>query len=130
MKKFIMLFFSMVFTFASFANTTKIEETSDGYLKCDISVGSTQTNFEETADFYDFLYTVIQKAQNTNKKVVITYNGKWKYVFKNTEAIIASDVITAHFLSGATFGSSSWYNGMKKVFDVMKNDKNILVTIR
>lgn len=120
----------MVFTFASFANTTKIEETPDGYLKCDISVGSTQTNFEETADFYDFLYTVIQKAQNTNKKVVITYNGKWKYVFKNTEAIIASDVITAHFLSGAKLKSQSWYNGMKKVFDVMKNDKNILVTIR
>lgn len=130
MKKFIMLFFSMVFTFTSFANTTKIEETSDGYLKCDISVGSTQTNFEETADFYDFLYNVIKKAQNTDKKVVITYNGKWKYVFKNTEAIIASDIITSHFLSGAKLKSQSWYNGMKKVFNVMKNDKNILVTIR
>lgn len=128
MKKIIVLLVCSFFMSSIvFANTTKVTET-DNYLLCNINVDN--NNFENTKDFYNFLYNVIQKAQNTNKKVIITYNGKWKYVFKNTEAIIASDIITSNFLSGATFNSNAWYNGMKKAFNVMKNDKNILVTIR
>lgn len=127
MKKFIMLFFLVALSVNTFANTTKFTET-DKYMICDVNVNN--KNFEQTADFYNFLYDVIQKSQNTNKKVVIRYNGKWKYVLPTSESVIAADIITGHLTSGATFKSKAWYASMKKVFNIMKNDKNILVTIK
>ena len=127
MKKFIILFFLVAISFNTFANTTKFTET-DKYMICDVNVDN--ENFEQTKDFYDFLYEVIQKSQNTNKKVVIRQNGKWKYVLPTSESKIAADVITSHLTSGATFKSKAWYASMKKVFDIMKNDGNILVTIK
>lgn len=127
MKKFIMLFFLVALSVNTFANTIKFTET-DKYMICDVNVDN--ENFEQTADFYNFLYDVIQKSQNTNKKVVIRYNGKWKYVLPTSESVIAADIITGHLTSGTIFKSKAWYTSMKKVFNIMKNDKNILVTIK
>lgn len=126
MKKFIMLFFLVALSVNTFANTTKFTET-DKYMICDVNIDN--DNFEQTADFYNFLYDVIQKSQNINKKVVIRYNKKWKYVLPTAESIIAADIITAHLTSGTAFKSKAWYISMKKVFDIMKTD-NILITIK
>lgn len=81
-------------------------------------------------DYWVSVYKFIQDAQKTTAdKVVLKYDGKWKYVIPTSEALIQLDIIISHLTSGSSVNDGSFQEGMKKAFDIAKKDK-LVVTIR
>lgn len=85
---------------------------------------------QENTAFWIDLYKIINEAQNhESDKVVIKYDGKWKYVIPSPEAMIQLDIIVSHLISGSSIHDGSFNKGMKEAFELAKKDK-LIVTIR
>lgn len=85
---------------------------------------------QENTEYWTNIFNIIQDAQKKGStKVVIKYDGKWKYVIPTSEALIQMDIIMTHLTSGSSIKDGSFEMGMKKAFEIGKNDK-MIVTIR
>lgn len=81
-------------------------------------------------DYWVTIYKFIQDAQKTSAdKMVIKYDGKWKYVIPSPEALIQLDIIISHLTSGSSVNDGSFQSGMKKALYIVKKDK-LVVTVR
>lgn len=107
--------------------------TTHTYFAKNINTGSAPVHEVESisnTDYWVSVYKFIQDAQKTTAdKVVLKYDGKWKYVIPTSEALIQLDIIISHFTSGSSVNDGSFQEGMKKAFDIAKKDK-LVVTIR
>ena len=84
----------------------------------------------ENVEYWTSILNTISKAQNTGtNKLIIKYDGKWKYVVPTSEAIIQLDIILSHLTSGTKVNDGSFTSAMKKAFEIAKKDK-IVITIR
>lgn len=84
----------------------------------------------ENVDYWVSLFNFINEADTTTEdKIVIKYDGKWKYVIPSSEAFIQLEIIMSHLTSGTNIKDGSFSASMKKVFDIAKKDK-LIVTIR
>lgn len=86
---------------------------------------------QENTEYWVTIFNTIQEAQTKKDvdKVIIKYDGKWKYVLSNVDSIIQMDVIMSHFTSGSSVKNGTFEKGMKTAFEIAKKDK-IIVTIR
>lgn len=85
---------------------------------------------QENTTFWIDLYKIINEAQNhESDKVVIKYDGKWKYVIPSPEAMIQLDIIVSHLTSGSSVHDGSFNKSMKEAFELAKKDK-LIITIR
>jgi len=84
----------------------------------------------ENVDYWVSVLKFISDAQKTSQdKVVIKYDGKWKYVIPNAESLIQLDIIISHLTSGSSIKDGSFSANMKKAFDIAKKD-GLIVTIK
>lgn len=84
----------------------------------------------ENVDYWVSMLKFISEAQNsTEDKIVIKYDGKWKYVIPTPEAYIQLDIIISHLTSGTSVKDGSFAIAMKKAFELAKKD-GLIVTIR
>lgn len=126
MKKFfITLVFSTVAIF-SLANTPT-------YFIKNINTENVPIHELESVSNTDYWVTMFKFIQDSQKstadKIVIKYDGKWKYVIPSSEALIQLDIIISHLCSGSSVKDGSFQKGMKEAFDIAKKD-NLIVTIR
>lgn len=126
MKKFfITLVFSLVATI-SFANTPN-------YFIKNINTENVPVHeLESTSntEYWLTMFNIIQEAQKSSStKTVIKYDGKWKYVIPSSEALIQLDIIISHLCSGSSIKNGTFESGMKKAFEIAKQDK-LIITIR
>ena len=126
MKKFFVTFIFCVVSVMSFANTPT-------YFVKNIDTKNVSTKVlesQENTAFWIDLYKIINEAQNhESDKVVIKYDGKWKYVIPSPEALIQLDIIVSHLTSGSSVHNGSFNKGMKEAFELAKKDK-LIITIR
>lgn len=125
MKKILLTVAISLVSILSFAGTTytvKNIETDNAPVHEVESISNT--------DYWVSMYSFIQEAQKTaSDKVVIKYDGKWKYVIPSPEALIQLDIIISHLTSGSSVKDGSFQEGMKKSFEIAKKDK-LIVTVR
>lgn len=94
------------------------------------NVSTKELESQENTAFWIDLYKIINEAQNhESNKVVIKYDGKWKYVIPSPEAMIQLDIIVSHLTSGSSIHDGSFNKGMKEAFELAKKDK-LIITIR
>ena len=73
------------------------------------------------------MFKFVQDAQKSNAtKMVIKYDGKWKYVIPSPEALIQLDIIISHLCSGSSVNNGTFEKGMKEAFEIAKKDKLII----
>lgn len=85
---------------------------------------------QENTEYWVNIFNIVQDAQKKDSnKVIIKYDGKWKYVIPSAEALIQMDIIISHLTSGSSVNDGSFELGMKKAFEIGKKDK-LIVTVR
>ena len=90
MKKFFVTFIFCVVSVLSFANTpTYFIKNIDTENMPIIDLES-----QENTEYWVSMFKFVQDAQKSNAiKMVIKYDGKWKYVIPSPEALIQLDII-------------------------------------
>lgn len=84
----------------------------------------------ENVDYWVTIFNFIHEAEkSTEDKIVIKYDGKWKYVIPSSEAFIQLEIIMSHLTSGTSVKDGSFSASMKKAFDIAKKDK-LIIAIR
>lgn len=84
---------------------------------------------QENTEYWLTIFNIIKKAQETNcDKVVIKYDGKWKYVIPSVDAIVQVDIIMSHFCSGTSIDDGSFEYNMVQSIECCKKNK-LIVTI-
>ena len=123
MKKIIVTVLLSLVSIVSFAN----EPT---YFVKNIDTKNVSTKVlesQENTAFWIDLYKIINEAQNhESDKVVIKYDGKWKYVIPSQESLIQLDIIISHLCSGSSVNNGTFEKGMKEAFEIAKKDKLII----
>ena len=126
MKKFFVTFIFCVVSVMSFANTPT-------YFVKNIDTKNVSTKVlesQENTAFWIDLYKIINEEQNhESDKVVIKYDGKWKYVMPSPEALIQLDIIISHLCSGSSIKNGTFEKGMKEAFEIAKKDK-LIISVR
>lgn len=126
MKKIIVTVLFTIISTVSFANepTYFIKNIDTKNMPLDV------LESQDNTTFWVDLFKVINDCQNyESDKVVIKYDGKWKYVIPSPEAMIQLDIIVSHLTSGSSVYDGSFNKAMKKAFELAKKDK-LIVTIR
>ena len=123
MKKFFVTFIFCMISIMSFANTPT-------YFIKDINTKNMPIECLESSqntEYWVSIFKFIQDAQKTTaNKIVIKYDGKWKYVIPTSEALIQLDIIICHLCSGSSVKNGSFEKGMKQAFEIAKKDKLII----
>lgn len=123
MKKFFVTFIFCMISIMSFANTPT-------YFIKDINTKNMPIECLESSqntEYWVSIFKFIQDAQKTTAdKIVIKYDGKWKYVIPTSEALIQLDIIICHLCSGSSVKNGSFEKGMKQAFEIAKRDKLII----
>lgn len=123
MKKFFVTFIFCMISIMSFANTPT-------YFIKDINTKNMPIECLESSqntEYWVSIFKFIQDAQKTTAdKIVIKYDGKWKYVIPTSEALIQLDIIICHLCSGSSVKNGSFEKGMKQAFEIAKKDKLII----
>ena len=84
----------------------------------------------ENVDYWVTIFNFIHETEkSTEDKIVIKYDGKWKYVIPSSEAFIQLEIIMSHLTSGTSVKDGSFSRSMKKAFDIAKKDK-LIIAIR
>ena len=85
---------------------------------------------QENTEYWVSMFKLVQDAQKSNaNKIVIKYDGKWKYVIPSSEAIIQLDIIISHLCSGSSIKNGTFEKGMKEAFEIAKKDK-LIISVR
>lgn len=123
MKKFFVTFIFCVVSVLSFANTpTYFVKNIDTENMPIMDLES-----QENTEYWVSMFKFVQDAQKSNAtKMVIKYNGKWKYVIPSPEALIQLDIIISHLCSGSSINNGTFEKGMKEAFEIAKKDKLII----
>lgn len=126
MKKFFVTFIFYVVSIMSFANTPT-------YFVKNIDTKNmpiTDVESQENTEYWVSMFKFIQDAQKSNAtKIVIKYDGKWKYVIPSSEAFIQLDIIISHLCSGSSIKNGTFEKGMKEAFEIAKKDK-LIISVR
>lgn len=126
MKKFFVTFIFCVVSVMSFANTPTYFVKNIDTKNMPIMNLESQKNTEYWISMFKF----IQDAQKSNAtKIVIKYDGKWKYVIPSFEAFIQLDIIISHLCSGSSIKDGTFEKGMKEAFEIAKKDK-LIISVR
>lgn len=126
MKKFFVTFIFCVVSVVSFANN------SIYFVKNIDTENMPIMDFEsqENTEYWISMFKFVQDAQKSNAtKMVIKYDGKWKYVIPSPEALIQLDIIISHLCSGSSLKNGTFEKGMKEAFEIAKKDK-LIISIR
>ena len=93
MKKFFVTFIFCVVSVVSFANTpTYFVKNIDTENMPIMDLES-----QENTEYWVSMFKFVQDAQKSNAtKMIIKYDGKWKYVIPSPEALIQLDIIISH----------------------------------
>ena len=85
---------------------------------------------QENTEYWVSMFKFVQDAQKSNAtKMVIKYDGKWKYVIPSPEALIQLDIIISHLCSGSSVNNGTFEKGMKEAFEIAKKDK-LIISVR
>ena len=126
MKKFFVTFIFYVVSIMSFADTPT-------YFVKNIDTKNmpiTDVESQENTEYWVSMFKFIQDAQKSNAtKIVIKYDGKWKYVIPSSEAFIQLDIIISHLCSGSSIKNGTFEKGMKEAFEIAKKDK-LIISVR
>ena len=126
MKKIFVTFIFCVVSVISFANTPTYFVKNIDTKNMPIMNLESQKNTEYWISMFKF----IQDAQKSNAtKIVIKYDGKWKYVIPSSEAFIQLDIIISHLCSGSSIKDGTFEKGMKEAFEIAKKDK-LIISVR
>ena len=126
MKKIFVTFIFCVVSVMSFANTPTYFVKNIDTKNMPIMNLESQKNTEYWISMFKF----IQDAQKSNAtKIVIKYDGKWKYVIPSSEAFIQLDIIISHLCSGSSIKDGTFEKGMKEAFEIAKKDK-LIISVR
>ena len=126
MKKIFVTFIFCVVSVMSFANTPTYFVKNIDTKNMPIMNLESQKNTEYWVSMFKF----IQDAQKSNAtKIVIKYDGKWKYVIPSSEAFIQLDIIISHLCSGSSIKDGTFEKGMKEAFKIAKKDK-LIISVR
>ena len=126
MKKIFVTFIFCVVSVMSFANTPTYFVKNIDTKNMPIMNLESQKNTEYWISMFKF----IQDAQKSNAtKIVIKYDGKWKYVIPSPEALIQLDIIISHLCSGSSIKDGTFEKGMKEAFEIAKKDK-LIISVR
>ena len=123
MKKFFVTFIFCVVSVMSFAYTpiyfiTNLDPANLPIMDLESS---------ENTEYWVSMFKFVQDAQKSNAtKMVIKYDGKWKYVIPSPEALIQLDIIISHLCSGSSVNNGTFEKGMKEAFEIAKKDKLII----
>ena len=126
MKKFFVTFtFSVVYVVSFANNPTYFVKNIDTENMPIMDLES-----QENTEYWVSMFKFIQDAQKSNAtKMVIKYDGKWKYVIPSPEALIQLDIIISHLCSGSSVNNGTFEKGMKEAFEIAKKDK-LIISIR
>lgn len=124
MKKIILAVVLSIFSTCAFCTTYKtINFNTENVPVCEYESA-------ENIDYWVAIFNFIHEAENsTEDKVVIKYDGKWKYVIPSAEAFVQLEVIMSHLTSGTSVKDGSFSSSMKKTFEIAKKDK-LIIAIR
>ena len=126
MKKIFVTFIFCIVSVMSFANTPTYFVKNIDTKNMPIMNLESQKNTEYWISMFKF----IQDAQKSNAtKIVIKYDGKWKYVIPSSEAFIQLDIIISHLCSGSSIKDGTFEKGMKEAFEIAKKDK-LIISVR
>ena len=126
MKKIFVTFIFCVVSVISFANTPTYFVKNIDTKNMPIMNLESQKNTEYWISMFKF----IQDARKSNAtKIVIKYDGKWKYVIPSSEAFIQLDIIISHLCSGSSIKDGTFEKGMKEAFEIAKKDK-LIISVR
>ena len=126
MKKIFVTFIFCTVSVMSFANTPTYFVKNIDTKNMPIMNLESQKNTEYWISMFKF----IQDAQKSNAtKIVIKYDGKWKYVIPSSEAFIQLDIIISHLCSGSSIKDGTFEKGMKEAFEIAKKDK-LIISVR
>ena len=85
---------------------------------------------QDNTEYWVSMFKFVQDAQKSNAtKMVIKYDGKWKYVIPSPEALIQLDIIISHLCSGSSVNNGTFEKGMKEAFEIAKKDK-LIISVR
>lgn len=129
MKKIILTFVFILVATISFANNPTYIIKNIDTENMPIHELESVSNTSYWISMFKFIQDVQNQKNTSSNKIVIKYDGKWKYVIPSSEALIQLDIIISHLCSGSSIKDGSFQKGMKKAFDIAKQDK-IIVTIQ
>ena len=126
MKKFFVTFIFCVVSVLSFANTNT-------YFVKNIDTENMpimDLESQENTEYWVSMFKFVQDAQKSNAtKMVVKYDGKWKYVIPSPEALIQLDIIISHLCCGSSVNNGTFEKGKKEAVEIAKKDK-LIISIR